>query len=169
MRTQLNTFHSGNWRCSFSNIPGEDDVKKNYLFDQFTKSVVLPDLNIEESFSDFNGSQLRSSVSRKNNDQSQLQLEFKASEELENYLIMCKWILGMKYPDQSNINTSKVRDYVIDRINITITDNQKRVVNVLYFTKARIINLSSLALNYGEDEELIFTTNFLYDEFGFED
>lgn len=163
-----NTSHSGNWKMTFSNLPyrPERDLK---LLHNFYKSVTIPDYNLEE-FPMYgpDGEFERHPSSHKNENLSQLLVEFKISEDFKNYLYLLQWMMSRRY---GNIDTSKDdRNWqnVINRITIHALDNQKREISQIYFTDCNLVNLSSFPLDFGTEEEIIFTCSFSYREIGFE-
>jgi hypothetical protein len=157
-----NTFHSAKWQLTFSNIPTVTDNNHLKYFDNYVKSIVVPDYNLTEAFSDFKGERIRHPVSRINEDMSQIQIEFKLSEDLFNYLYLLEWMQSLRYGQQ--IPTEMIRKDFITRINVHILDNEKRTVANLGFTDAFLLNLSSFSLDTGTDEEVTFTANFSYYE-----
>ena len=163
-----NTAHTGNWRVTLSNIPGVRENEMRY-FDSFYKSIVIPDYNMIEYFSNGPlGETERHPANRINEDLSQIQIEFVMSENSYNYLYFLQWMLSIRYGNIDKTRDDRLWKNVIDRINIDILDNQKRDIAKIYFTEARLLNLSSLSFVFGSDEEIIFTTNFSYREIGFE-
>lgn len=161
-----NTFHSGLWKLTFSNIPTVSDNKEMRFFDNYVKSIILPDYNIIESYSDLKGERIRHPMSRVNEELSPIQIEFKLSEAGTNYYRLLEWMLGLRYKGQ-NLSNEVLRKNYIERINIMMLDNQKRHVATVYYTNAFLLNLSSISLDSGSDEEIIFTGNFSYEEMKF--
>jgi len=162
-----NLAHTGNWKLTISNVPGikEADLK---FFDHTYKSVVLPDYNMIEYFSNGpSGEMERHPASRKNEDLSQLQIEFKLSEDAKNYLYFLQWMLARRYGQINTSRDNRLWQNVIDRITVHILDNQKREIAKIFYTEANLLNLSSLSFNFGSEEETIFTANFSYRELGF--
>lgn len=165
-----NTFHSDKWQLTFSNIPSVGAVGDMKYFDNYVKSVVLPDYNLIEGYSDLKSERLRHPMSRTNEDLSQLQIEFKLSEDMTNYLKLLEWMLSLRYAplNPENISEEKLYDEVIKTININILDNQKRMIANMKFSQARLLNLSSMGLDTGSSEEVTFTCNFSYEEIQFD-
>jgi hypothetical protein len=163
-----NTFHSGNWRLTISNIPLMVDVRELKYFDNYCKSIILPDYNILEYASHGPLAEMvRHPVSHKNDDLTQLQIDFKISENFENYLYFFRWMLSIRYREIDVRKDDRLWKNVIDRITLTLLDNQKRDIVEIYFTDLRLLNLSSIALDSGIDDEVIFTSNFSYEEIGY--
>ena len=158
-----NTFHNDKWSVSFSNVPTISDVRNMKYYDNYVKSLVLPDYNMEEITSEFRGFTIRHPVGPKaNNNLSQIQLEFKVSEDLFNYLNLFQWMQSIKYGDIES--SDFLRKYTVKSINLNIMDNQKRDIAVIRFTQAFLLNLSSISLNTGSSDEVVFTANFSYEE-----
>lgn len=164
-----NTFHSGGWKLTLSNLPAILKVSDMKYFDNYCKSVVLPDYNILEYQSGYpNGETERHPMSRKNEELTQLQIDFKISENFENYFAFLNWMLSIRYGQIDTSKDDRLWQNVIDRIDVTILDNQKRDVGHIYYTEARLTYLSSIALDFGVEDEVTFTTNFSYREVGFD-
>jgi len=166
MPTSVNPFHQDKWKVSFSNIPSLTGFEKMPLYDLYVKSVVIPDVNITEHFSDFQQYRIRHPVGKGNVDLSQLQITFKADENLENYYNLFTWMLNLRYGE--NINTDLIRKNTIKSIDVILLDNQKRKKGLLTFSNCYLLTLSSLSLDYGVVEEVSFTANFTYEEINLE-
>jgi len=163
-----NLFHSGNWKITLSNIPGVRPADMKYI-DNYYKGVTIPDYNMIEHFSNGPAGEMeRHPSSRKNEDLSQLQIDFKLSEDAKNYLYFLQWMLARRYGIIDKSRDTRLWQNTINRITIEILDNQKRNIATIYCTEANLLNLSSLSLDFGSEEETIFTTNFSYKEIGFE-
>lgn len=159
-----NVAHSDRWRITFSNIPGSL-IKDMRYYDNFVKSVVLPDYNLMEVKSEFRGYNIRHPVAPKVNEElSQIQIEFKLSEDMWNYLNLFDWMQQIRYGSIDSTHNDFFRKYTIKKINIEMLDNQKRVVSIMSFTEAFILSLSSLSLNQGSSDEITFTVNCSYEE-----
>lgn len=161
-----NTFHSDSWNVTFSNIPSISDMRNMRYYDSYVKSVILPDYNIQEFYSPGNnGFGVRHPVAPKVNDNlSQLQVEFKLSEDMYNYIQLLYWMQQIKYGKIDNSHDDYFRKYTIKEICINMLDNQKRKVVDILFTQCFLITLSSLSLEMGNSEEVNFVCNFSYEE-----
>jgi len=168
MSFNFNTFHSDRWTATFSNIPGLNNLKEMQYFDNFVKSVVIPDYNAVEIFSDWNGFRVRHPTPKRNEDLSQIQFEFKLAENLRNYFAFFNWMRNIKYGNMTT-DDELFRKFTIKTIGLNILDNQKREVSRLIFTQCFLLTLSSLSLSTGESEEISFTANFSYEEVNYED
>lgn len=168
MAFNFNTLHSDRWSVAFSNLPTIDDPRDLVMFDRFVKSLVIPDYNMEEiiSYGNF-GYQIRHpAIPKANIDLSQVQIEFKLSEDMQNYLKLFGWMKNLKYSEELNPNIL-VRKNTIKAINLMISDNQKRTIATLSFTQCFLLSLSSLSLEQGSSEEITFTCNFSYEEINY--
>jgi len=167
-----NLFHSDHWQISFSNLPSLGSLKDMRVYDNFVKSVTFPDYNMGEIFSDIKGFRIRHPLGgmKANEDLSQLQIEFKLSEDMINYINLFEWIQGLKYGKVTGFATEEdfFRKYTIKSINLNLLDNQKRTIAVWRFTEAFLTSLSSLSLGQGVSEEVTFTCNFSYEEIFYE-
>lgn len=162
-----NVAHSDRWRITFSNIPGSF-IKDMKYYDNFVKSVTFPDYNVQEIRSDFMGYGIRHQVAPKVNENlSQIQIEFKLSEDMFNYLNLFFWMQQVRYGQIDESHDDFFRKYSVKRLNLEMMDNQKRVVTNIYFTEVFLLSLSSFALTQGSSDEMIFTTNWSYEEIGF--
>ena len=170
--TYPNLFHNDKWQVSFSNLPSLGAIRDMKLYDNFVKSVVFPDYNMQEMYSDIRGFRIRHPVAgiKANEDLSQIQIEFKLSEDMKNYINLFEWMQALKYGQVEDFNTEEefFRKNTIKSINLNIMDNQKRNIAVWRFTEAFLTTLGSLSLNQGISEELTFTANFSYEEIKYE-
>ena len=76
--------------------------------------------------------------------------------------------MSMRYGQIDTRLDDRLFQNTIQRITLSLLDNEKRDIADIYFTELRLVNLSSIALDHGREEEVIFTTNFTYREVGFE-
>ena len=166
----FNTFHNDKWQCNFSNLPSITDLSLMKYYDNFVKSVVIPDYNLEEIYSDFQSFRIRHPAAPQiNKNLSQIQVEFKMSEDMLNYIYLWEWMRRIKYAEDIDLGTDEFfRKYTIKAIAINILDNQKREVAVWRFTQCFLLTLSSVSLLAGSSEEVSFTGNFSYEEVKYE-
>jgi hypothetical protein len=161
-----NTFKNDKWLLTFSNIPGLPDMSEMRYFDAYIKSFTMPDYNLEminvESF----GFNIRHPLGgmKANTQLSQLQVEFKVSEDMLNYLTVFKWMRDIRYGEIDTTRSDLLRLYVCEVATLTMMDNKKRSVADIKFTKLLPASLSSLPLTMGSSEEVSFTVNFTYEE-----
>jgi len=167
-----NTFHNDKWVLTFSNVPNIDDLTEMRYFQSYIKNLILPDYNMGE-IADVGpfGFQVRHPIAgmKKNTDLSQLQIEFKLSEDMRNYIHFFKWIKDLRYGDlDDGTYTDLIRKFTINKAILSIMDNQKRTVANIIFTELLLLNLSSLQLTMGSSDEVTFTCNFSYEEIDYE-
>ncbi len=132
-----NTFHNDKWVVTFSNIPTVKDLRDMRYYDSYIKSIILPDYNMEELYSDGPGGfRVRHPKGGmwKNHDLSQLQIEFKLSEDMRNYLNLFKWMRELKYGEIDPSHNDYFRKYTIKKLTLSVMDNEKREVAHLIFT-----------------------------------
>jgi len=170
MSFNFNTFHSDGWNCNFTNLPslsGQTDLSQ---FDNFVKSIVIPDYNMEEITSDYKDFRIRHPAAPNiNKNFAQVQIEFKLNEDMSNYLSIFEYMRQLKYGELSDDYTDElIRKYTIKSIILSLNDNQKRPIAVMRFTEAFILSLSSLALTTGTAEELTFSVVCSYQELLYE-
>jgi len=167
-----NTLHSDKWQVTFSNIPTLQSNRDLRLYDNYIKSFTFPDYSMSEIYSDMMGFRVRHPVAgiRANQDLAQIQIEFRVSEDMKNYANLFLWMQALRYgkseifKDESDffrLNTIKI-------INLSVLDNQKRVICNWKFTEAFLLSLSSLSLNMGTCDEISFTCSFSYEEIKFD-
>jgi len=163
-----NVYHSDKWRMTFSNIPGQAVTQMKY-YDNYIKSLTFPDYNLAEFKSDFKGFTIRHPVGPMvNNDLSQIQIEFKLSEDMFNYLNLFHYMQQLRYGQIDVDHDDFFRKYTVKKLNIEMLDNQKRVVSRVHFTQLFLLSLSSFSLTQGSSDEMTFTTNWSYEEIGFD-
>jgi len=163
-----NTFHNDKWVLTFSNIPNVGDLDDMKYFQNYIKSLVIPDYNVGNiaSIGPF-GIQVNhpQAGQKRNTDLSQLQIEFKVSEDFRNYMILFDWMRELRYGEPEGGNFKDwIRKFYIKKAVLSLLDNQKRPVANVIFTKLFLLNLSSLQLTMGASDEVSFTCNFIYEE-----
>lgn len=166
-RAMPNVLQSDKWVFSFSNIPTLPDMYDMRYFDSYIKSFVLPDynlstINVDGPF----GFMVRHPLggSYPNKDLSQLQVEFKVSEDMMNYLVMMQWMRKLRYGDTNQAPDELFRMFDCKAAHLTVLDNQKRPTAEIKFTRLLPMSLSSLQFVYEQSSELSFTVNFSYEE-----
>lgn len=163
MNISPNAQNSSRWRVSFSNIPTIEKSRDLDLYDLSVRSCIIPDINLRDHNIDFKASTRRVAMSRKNDEMTPLQIEFRVGENADNYLYLFEWALDLKYGTK---NTTY--DNVIKRTDIWILDNQRREKAKIYFTNCIPLNISSLSLTQGTSDELAFTFTLSYEEMLYE-
>lgn len=166
-----NTLTNDKWVFSFSNIPTLPTTSDMRYFDSYIKSFTLPDYNLDMMYIDVPlGFQQRHPVGgvKANTGLSQIQVDFKVSEDMLNYLTMMRWIYNIRYGQLENKQNDLIRLYCCNVGTLTMMDNKKRPVANIRFTKMMPSTLSSLPLVGGSADEVIFTMNFTYEEIEYE-
>lgn len=161
MNNSINASHADKFRVNFSNVPGLASPLQLGLYDNFVRSVTIPDYNMEESFSPFRNEIYRNPISKKNDALSQIQIDFKTDENLDNYYNLLTFMQKIRYGE---IDAESLRKSAVNAIEVEILDNQKRIRGTLKFTECYLLSLSSLPLVMGSSEEVVFTCNFSYEE-----
>ena len=166
MPQTINTYHNSKWKLLFSNIPSIEVGRDiNSMYENFIKSITIPDYNIENIFVDFKATRKRAPISRYNDNLTPIMLEFKLNEDLTNYLNLVEYMQQLRYGQPT---TEFIKDNTIKNLNVIFLDNQKRDTYKIYFTNCFIESLSSLPLNMGDDTDITFTVTMTYDEMKFE-
>ena len=165
----FNTFHSDLWTCNFSNMPSLSGQSNMAIFDNYVKSLVIPDYTMEEIYSDYKDYRIRHEVAPKiNSNLGTIAIEFKLTEDLYNYLTIFEYMRSIKYGEVDLNNDELFRKYTIKSIILTLMDNQKRDIAQLRFTEAFILSLTGLNLTTGTATELTFTITCSYQELLYE-
>jgi hypothetical protein len=161
---QINTFHSDKWRLSFVGIPTVINVNDLSLFDNFAKTVTVPDFTIDmDRTFELLGYQIQEPVAHKvNKDLPNLTVEFKLVENLQNYYLLWQWIRNIKYGINVPKNTH-LKDYNCS-INLEMLNNMKKTIMTFKYTKCFCLSLSSLALTSGTGEEMTFSAEFSHEQ-----
>lgn len=157
-----NLFRSSKWRVSFSNIPSSNDFDDMKLYDYYVKSLYLPSYNVDEVYSEFKNQRMRYPTTKINENLQPINISFKCSENLENYLNLFEYMQQMKYGQ--NVTPEYIKDNTVNKINLIILDNQKRDIYKIEFTNCFLLALSNLDLVQGIDNEITFSTTFSYQE-----
>ena len=160
---QLNTLHQSNWKLTFSNLPtiAPSDM---YYYDNFVKSVTLPNYDLMEVPSYYKNVMVRQPVTKPNTDLPQLLITFRTTEDFQNYYKLMLWSMQIKYGQLDDDYEGRIREYTINAINLHLLDNEKRERCILTFSKALMLSISSIGLEQGSEEETLFTASFSYEE-----
>jgi hypothetical protein len=97
--SKINTFHNDKFSVVYSNIPRPSDSadKLNIsILNNFTKTVTLPDYNIEVIDSFFGTTRRIHPSTKLNTDLTQLTIDFILDEDLENYFAFYDWMREIK-------------------------------------------------------------------------
>lgn len=157
-----NVFNNSKWRVVLSNIPTVTNYKNLQVYNDYVRSCTMPDYNCPEDTINYMHTTVRLPIPRKNEELAQLQIEFKASEDAENYTNLVEYMQELKYGQ--NVPTTYLKDNVVKNISIVILDNQRRDKKIIYFTDCFLASISSLGLIYGDDTEVSFVTTWSYSE-----
>jgi len=159
-----NTSRNSNFLVSISNIPGLTNHRAFKYFDNYIRSVDLPDFSLDFVESVILDYTINHPISQKNNSLSEITLTFKLSEDLMNYFYAFRYIQSVRYGNNENKDVSeKLVDDVINSVIVTALDNQQRPVAKIEYKNLFISNLSSLSLAYGEDMESEFSISLKYE------
>lgn len=162
----MNNFSSDKWELMFSNIPVPStrtaalDVS---LYNNFVRSVTLPDFNMETIDSNFKNTVRRSPISRFNDNLTQITIEFQVDEDMDNWHNLFQWMLELRKGEVVK-GESYQHNSTIKNVAMIIKDNENRTRSTLYFNDCFIVNLSSLNLQYGSSEALTFSVTLNYEQ-----
>ncbi|MFW6219496.1 MAG: hypothetical protein ACOCZ5_01265 [bacterium] len=162
-----NVLRGDKWFLSFSNIPTVKDRHDLRLFDNYIKSFTLPSYDMGEITSHGPlGFNVRHPIGgiKINDNLSPITVDFKLSENMDNYLYLFRWMLELKYGRLKDDYDGMIRKYYIDAIHLHLLDNQKRTTTLIKFTHGFLTNLSSIPLVFGSSPEITFTCTFTYEE-----
>ena len=166
-----NTMHSDKWRLVISNVPTLKDTSDMRYFENYLKSCTIPNYTIGEILFQLpNGFQVRHPLGgmKKNQDLGNINLTFKLSEDMYNYLLLLTWMMQLRYGQIDPAHEGYFREYNIKSLIIQMLDNQKRVIAELKFTNLFLLDLGALDLEFGSTEQINFTTSFSYEELIYE-
>lgn len=164
----LNTLHNDKWKVTFSNIPGALVTNPEY-YDNFIKSFVFPDNSIDITRTEFMGYGVNHPMgAAPNRNLSPIQIEFRTSEDMKNYLNLFFWLQQLRYGQLDTDYDGLFRKYSVNRLVVEMLDNHKRTIAKVNLSNVLLTGVSSLPLVYGESEEVTFTTNWVYQEILFE-
>ena len=157
----INTFHADKWKVNFSNIPSITNFKQLGLYDNFVRSLSIPEYTLEMTTSHFKDEIRRYPTPKKNDNLNMLSIDFKVDENVENYHNLLTYMQAIRY---GKVNTETLVRNTINTIEISMLDNQKRTKSKISFTEAFLVSLSALSLVMGSADEHTFTAQFVYEE-----
>lgn len=157
-----NAFSNSKWKLTFSNIPTINNYRDLSVYDEYVKNIIIPDYNIDTTKSSFFKHTKNYPVSKINETNAELSIDFVASEYAENYINLLEYLQKLKYGQ--NLPETYLKDNVVKRLNVIFLDNQKRSKKIIYFTQCYLSSIGSLDLTNGTDDEIIFNTIWQYDE-----
>lgn len=176
----INAFSSDKFRVQFSNIPTiQTDTKDlSFLYENFIKSISLPDYNLEMIQSNFVDGVINHPISKANDQLSDMLIEFRIDENFLNYFNLIEYVQEIRYgkirrPAPSEVRNSKrkresyIRLYDIKTIDIILLDGDRNTRKVLEFSECFIHSISSITMEFGKSEEVSFTVNIKYQEMQF--
>jgi hypothetical protein len=133
-------------------------------------NITLPNYDLPIDEFQFMGYQIPMPLAGKANvELAQLQIGFKLSEDMKNYLYLFVWMQNLKYGDSSiEEQTKYMHKYYCNELKISMLDNQKRTNGWFRFTNVFPSGLSALPLRGGVGDNVEFNCNFAYQEFLFE-
>jgi len=161
----VNNANSDKFKVVFSNMPfysGRIDKPPMAVFDNYVKSLSMPDYNLEVVKSAFFGAQVNQPSSQANNDLTPLIIDFFVDEDVENYATFYEWMREVRCGKPTDGDNSLGESH-INTIFLTYNDNENRSGPRFSFNNCYLINLSSLQLNFGNSEQLTYTCTFAYD------
>jgi hypothetical protein len=166
----INQSNIDKFEAVFSNIPvpaTRTDKFDIRLIDNFIRNVTLPDYNVEVVFSDLMNTQTNNPISRFNNDNSPVTIEFTVDEDMENYLAFFEWITQLRLGNPCK-GESTTRNSTIKTLYVIMKDNEDRKGAKIVLTDLLIISLSSLNLAFGNSEQSTFNVTLNFKTFDIE-
>jgi len=164
----INLWHNDKWAINFSNIPTLKSTRDLYMYDNYVKSLTFPEYSMGEIISNTMGFNIRHPLGgiKANQDLSQINIEFKLLENMANYIYLFEYMRSMRYGQVEDFSSEEdmYRKNTIKSINISLLDNQKRIIAIWRFTQAFLLNISSLSLTQGSSDEVTFSCVFSYEE-----
>lgn len=164
-----NTFKGDKFSVVFSNLPSIKDFKDFRYFTNYIKTITIPEMNMNIINTYYQGTIIRHpEAPRLNIDLAQLQISFRLSEDMLNYLMILDWIRQIKYGDLRNTDNSipdqLINKYCMKSLDINMLDNHKRQIATLSFLNCFATMISSIPLEFGDSSEIIFSVNMSYSE-----
>jgi len=162
-----NFFNTTKWRLEFSNIPTITNLNNMKLYNDYVRNCTIPEFALDNDYSNYGTVIYKRPITKVNENLGNLDIEFKCSEDLENYTNLFQYIQYLKYGE--DLPEDVIVDNVIKNISIVILDNQNRDKKIIYFTNVYLSSISSLNLLYGEEIEVTFTASFFFQEMKIKD
>lgn len=160
-----NTFKGDKFSVVFSNLPSDKDFKDFRYFHNYIKTVTIPEYSMDTISSYFQGTMSRHPIAPKiNKDLSQILISFRLSEDMKNYFLILDWMRQIRYGSLENEKIELISKYVINSIDLNLLDNHKRQIASISFLNCFCNSVSSLNLEFGVSDEILFTANFSYSE-----
>jgi len=153
-----NTIKNDFFSVVFSNLPSHIKIDKRY-YDNYIKSIVIPDYNIQTIPSNFSGVTINHPFSKINDTLSEFQITFVLSQNAINYLNFLDWIRSLRYGDIDTTNSNLISKYFINSVDVNFLNAAKKTIATISFKDCLPTMISSLALEYGSSNEVTWTSN----------
>lgn len=169
--TYPNSFKSDKFSIVLSNFPSVENFQDFRYFTNYVKTITIPELSMNLINTYFQGAIVRHPEAPViNRDLSQLQLNFRLSEDMKNYFLILDWARQLRYGDLRNENVSfdnpipeqLINKYCIKSLDVNMLDNHKRIIATLSFRDCFVTMISSLSLEFGNSDEILFSVNMSY-------
>jgi hypothetical protein len=165
--TVINKFHQDQFKVELSNFPEIDvdgptrqvDLR---LFSYFVKNIVIPDASIDTIQVDWMKGTRYQPISRANDNNPELTIEFSVDENMRNYHYCYTYIKQMRYGTENTIPDYR---HTIKSIFIDTLNNEGKKLGRIEFTNCLLTSLGSLTLTVADSSELSFPASFKYEEF----
>lgn len=165
--TVINKFHQDQFKVEFSNFPNiySEDSGKDVdlrLFNYFVKNIVIPDATLDTIQVDWMSGVRYQPISRANDNNPQLTIEFSVDENMRNYHTCYTYIKQMRYGEEQ---TAPDYQHTIKSIFIETLNNEGKKLGRIEFTNCIPASVGSLTLTVADSSELSFPVSFIYEEF----
>lgn len=160
----INNQNTDKFKVVISNIPVPSTRTTNVdmaVFNNYVRSVTLPDYNVEVVPIDFRSASIKTPASRLNNDLAPVTLDFICDEDVENYISFFEWMLEIRAGNPTKGETT-TRESTIKNLTVLINDNQDRPAVKFVIKDLLLVSLSSLSMIYGASEQSLYTASFQY-------
>lgn len=170
----INAHVNNNFKVQFSNIPTVANFgDMRFLYDQKVLSVSIPDFNLELTTSHYLNEVHYSPISKKNDDLSDLLIEFKVDENFLNYYNLFAYMRRVRRGETSAPNPAitpaatvkaegYIKNYDIESVNLIILNNVELVKATIKFKNAFLTSLSTVSLSKTDPTETTFTATLKY-------
>lgn len=170
----INAHVNNNFKVQFSNIPTVGNFGDlRFLYDQKVLSVSIPDFNLELTTSHYLNEVHYSPISKKNDDLSDLLIEFKIDESFLNYYNLFAYMRQVRRgeidapdprltPNAMVKAESYIKNYDIESVNLIILNNVELTKATIKFKNAFLTSLSTVSLSKSDPTETTFTASLKY-------
>lgn len=160
MQNSLNNFQVNKFKITFSNLPTITNINDlNHFTTNYVKSITNPEYSVDVVYSEYQNFITANPISKINDEFSPLTLEYKLSENFENYTYFHTYIKNIRAGDSGK---ESLKQYVINNIDVITLDNQNREKKILRFSDVLPSSISSIVLEFGSADEVTFNMTFLY-------